>query len=489
MSKNKNFWVIQRHTSNMNLLFSVAKYLINEYGKTIDNTKIKEILIFFQKNHLYNPRNEKVSNITLSAKINQLCYYMMGFKDNNGKQFIFSPLGKMYIDNYSNADTRNKIFLALLFIMQYPHPHSKTLSNVKIFPFRLIFKLLLEPRLNMMLYNYEIFMKIMKVQCINNEEYNKLVDELVCERDTNFNSYIEQELITNQETYVNTMYEWDYYTCKLLMFHDLLLISKIDNKKIELFHKTNKSYTKPTKRIYLKKEIRLNRSYFNYVQNLLNELVYDAKPVLLNDPNSLWNEKVREIYSVIPTTLLNDINKNDKVNTKILEIAKLLIYYADNPNNETAEMFENTIEEAMNLFYDVRAKKRGGPGNTDVECIFTAATNNIHKFNIDAKSTAKKLTLINAGRLKQHMHKTSAEYCIVVTPRYVPAAAFDILGENIVIATSSSISEYIYQGMIYNSRELSFNDLYSIIKSNLGLDISDKIYELSFKTFGNKLNL
>lgn len=71
----------------------------------------------------------------------------------------------------------------------------------------------------------------------------------------------------------------------------------------------------------------------------------------------------------------------------------------------------------------------------------------------------------------------------------MPAAVKDIKNEKIVIITSSSLSEFIYQGIISNSRLLSFKQVYEIIINNYGTDISEKIYNLAFKMYGNQLNL
>lgn len=104
------------------MLITVAKYLLENQGQVIDNTKINSILTKLEKEKLYKSRKEKYSNITLQAKINQLCYYMIGYKDNLGKNFIFSPLGKVYWESFSNNKYRNYTFLSLLFAMQYPYP-------------------------------------------------------------------------------------------------------------------------------------------------------------------------------------------------------------------------------------------------------------------------------------------------------------------------------------------------------------------------------
>lgn len=488
----RTFWIIQRHTSGMELLVTVAKYLLENQGQVIDNIKINSILTKLEKEKLYKSRKETYSNTTLQAKINQLCYYMIGYKDNLGKNFIFSPLGKVYWESFSNDTYRNYTFLSLLFAMQYPHPHSRSLEEFNLFPFRLIFKLFLDKRIDNLLYGYEIFMFIMAEKNVTKDSYEKLIKKIITYRNKD-NNYIDSLIKENQYTYVNPLYEWDYYTKKILEFHSLIEVKKIGNSSVELFHKTNNPITKPTKRLYIKTQYSINPEYKEFATNLLEEWRYDEIPIKLNSPDSLKIENVRLIYSKFPNTLFNILkNENQKLKndfSELLTIPKLINDYSINLNNNKYNEFEKIIEKALNLFNDVNASRISGPGNTDIECLYIDLLDLKHKFNVEAKSTSKKLIQINSGRLKQHIQKTSAEYCIVVTPKYLPAAVKDIKNEKIVIITSSSLSEFIYQGIISNSRLLSFEKVYEIIINNYGTDISEKIYNLSFKIYGNQLNL
>ncbi|MCE8163964.1 MAG: hypothetical protein I3274_07205 [Candidatus Moeniiplasma glomeromycotorum] len=74
----------------------------------------------------------------------------------------------------------------------------------------------------------------------------------------------------------------------------------------------------------------------------------------------------------------------------------------------------------------------------------------------------QQLEKINPGRLKQHITKTSAKYCIVITPQYTKSVIKDIEGEKIVVLTSHSLSKFINQWIISKQTELSFKiKLYS----------------------------
>ena len=273
--------------------------------------------------------------------------------------------------------------------------------------------------------------------------------------------------------------------------HDLISVEKFPLSSVELFHKPREKTIKPTKMLYTKKIISINSNYLDFVKDLLNEWKFDEKPIQLNDPNSLYIENVKLIYSKLPNVLLNYnvVNKENKKDRELFEIPKLIVSHSQNIENGSSKQFEEVIEKAMNLFYDVKAQRISGAGNTDIECLYIISENDKQKFNVDAKSTAKKLIQINPGRLKQHITKTSAKYCIVITPQYSPSAIKDIQGENIVVLTSHSLSEFINQWIISKQRELSFKGIHEIITDNYGLDISQKVYDLTFKTYGSSVNL
>jgi hypothetical protein len=183
------------------------------------------------------------------------------------------------------------------------------------------------------------------------------------------------------------------------------------------------------------------------VKDLLEEWRFDETPIRLDDPNALYIENVKLIYSKLPNVLLDYgvVNKENEKDLKLFDIPKLIVSHSQNIETGSSKQFEEVIEKAMNLFYDVKAKRISGAGNTDIECLYIISENDKQKFNVDAKSTAKKLSWINPGRLKQHIGKTNARYCIVITPQYSPSAIRDIQGEKIFVLTSFSLSEFINQ--------------------------------------------
>src|SRR5947207_8126241 len=158
----------------MRLLVAVAKHLLEKQGSSINKEKIKNMLGDLVKRNIYKPRSVPSHN-NIKRKISLLCYFIIGYWNRNKSSFVFSPLGKLYLDNFyaENPTSRNYVFLSLLFSIQYPHPHSGS-PPCQLFPFRLIFKLLTDSRLGNILYNYEIFMLIIKTKNNIQESYEKL---------------------------------------------------------------------------------------------------------------------------------------------------------------------------------------------------------------------------------------------------------------------------------------------------------------------------
>lgn len=68
---------------------------------------------------------------------------MFGYEDSsNGKKFMFSPLGNLFLKHINDEDKLVKIFISMMFALQFEHPANGTSPEFQLYPFRLIFKLL-----------------------------------------------------------------------------------------------------------------------------------------------------------------------------------------------------------------------------------------------------------------------------------------------------------------------------------------------------------
>lgn len=477
-------WVFKKHTNSIGLLIDVALYL-KQHNSNVSVSDKQQMYIDFSKTNLYNPRESKRESPTdaINHRIDGLRFYMFGYSDkiDGVDKFIFSPLGNLFLSNLSNTNYLTKIFITMLVGIQFPHPGSRTSYALKLYPFRLIFKLLLDKRLHHKLYNYEVYEFLINMQSINEDSYEALVSTLLESRKEPFSSKF-CRLKYKEHEIVKSVYEWQYYVLSLLESINIFNHNKGD-AFVELYHpqKPN-SKSLATKRKANNGYFSLNKDVIDFVKNLISKYSPFDDPLDLSLTNRLSDDIVKEIYSFYPDELLEELGiGKDNIEAEILSLPKYIEAYSLNPNNETAELFEEVLETTFNLFANVEARRISGPGNTDIECLQFDIK---EKFAVEAKSTSKKLVNINAGRLHRHRSLINAQYTIVVTPRYVPSVKYDIKGEAIVIIKANTLSEYIYNYLISNIDELDYTELRDIIINNLGSDISLQLSEITLSKFG-----
>lgn len=210
-------WILYRHISDFDLLCSVATFLksfsqtnISKGDKAKLNQKLREV-------GLYSERNSSMPLDAMSHKINQLSYFMFGYqaKIDGEARFLYSPLGNLFLKHHENKEASHKIFLTMLWAIQFQHPHSGTSAEFQLYPFRLIFKLLSDQRLSYKLFAYEVAYLIVFIQKITTPIYEDLVAKLLDLR-TLSDDELANLLQVDSHAYVNSAYEWDYYVSTLL---------------------------------------------------------------------------------------------------------------------------------------------------------------------------------------------------------------------------------------------------------------------------------
>lgn len=472
-------WILYRHTSDFNLITRVAMEL-KTHSKTLISMKDREELLQrLSDMNFYTPRNPKKPLDAINHRINTLEFFMFGYKAkvNKEKRFLFSPLGNLFIKHVDNRDNIRKIFLTMLWALPFPHTYGGTDSSFTIYPFRLIFKLLSDKRLNYKLYAIEYAWLVAFVKKINSESYDNLVKEILEIRKLN-DAEIEKMFKSRRHVLVNSIYEWDYYYKKL--FEDIGLFTIEPGHTIFKMAQGNSSTTRNVTR----NAVKISSKISSYVNKLLDEYPFDQIPPALNDPERLKKDVIKEIHSFYPAILLEEIGEtSSEVERKLLELPKMIERYSNNNLGKEAYLFEDALVDGFNMFYNVEAEKIGGSGNTDIECLYSIDKSKDMKFAVDAKSTKNKLTSINSGRLTTHREKVGGQYTIVVTSRYVPAVKQDIQKAPIVILLASTLSEFLYNHINSSKRKIDFSEIHEIIMQNLGQDISDKVSDLTIKLF------
>jgi type II restriction enzyme len=469
-------WILYRHTSDFSLLVETAQILKSYSKATITKAEKERLNLRLRELGLYNERNPELPLDAINHKINQLSYYMFGYqtKIDGIDRFLFSPLGNLYLKNIDDKEKAAKIFMAMLWSVQYQHPHSGTDKEFQLYPFRLIYKLLSDRRLDCKLFAFEVSYAVVFMKEVTTNIYENLVAEIL-----ELRQLPDAELATlfqkDRHAYVNSAYEWDYYVSTF--FQNAGVLNKTDGRIIcSLQHGNTNTFRKITRNV-----VSTPATLAEFVVQLENQYSFLAKPLLLNDAERLKIDVVKEVYSFYPEILLAAIGEQDaELFSRYLELPKLIEQYANNPENETAYLFEQVLVDGFNMFYNVEAKGVGGAGHTDIECLYLTKRK---KFAVESKSTANKLSGINVGRLREHREEIGGEYTIVVTPRYVPAAKRDIIGTPNVIVLASTFAEYLYNSIDNNIREIDYADFDNIIADNLGKDISHNISNLTISKF------
>lgn len=468
-SSKKEKWTFMKYVRSFDQIVTYAKK-IRELQSNINGKTLVTIQSEFENIGIYNPRFGKKNRSTLICKIRHLVYFMFGYTERieENLKFIFSPLGNLLLDNYGNKDATSRIFLSMLFSIEFHHPFNKMSDEFQLYPFRILFQLLNDERLDGKLYNDEVFYYVVFIKKINKSIYEELVKDilefrkLTCE---------EKYLLfkKNESVIADSLHLWRY------------TVGTLEDADIFYNHKTNNiSYGnliqgKDTKRTYRYEYVTINENIKNFICTMLDNYPYYEDTVMSN--KSLFkSDKISELYNFYPKELIEELGlENDKKQedlVSILSLTKQIESTSYNTNKNDCYTFEDVLALAMNYFSDVRAEKIGGAGNTDVECIYLEKN---QKFDIEAKSRKYKLDQINAGRLKEHRHRVGSMYTIVVTPDYVPAVKNDIKDENIVIIKSRTFSNLMYQLNVKYGRNIKYGFLNKIIINNLGCDISPKI--------------
>lgn len=474
-------WILYKHTCNYEMIKAVALDVKNRCQSDISETERYRMQERLAALDLYKTRNPQEKPLdSINHRINTLEFWMFGYEDktNNNKKFIFSPLGNLFLKYIADESKLRKIFISMLFAMQFEHPANGTSKEFQLYPFRLIFKLLLDERLEGKLYNNEEEYILPFITKITHESYENLINKILEIRSL---SNIEMAALFKQDehTYVNTVYEWEYYAQTLLS--QVGIINKYNGDLIcKLYHptKTN-SKSNPTPRRATKGYITIAEENKDFIRNMLDKYSCFELPIRLNDPERLTIDCIKEVYNFYPQILLKEIEEDEDL-SNLLELPKLIEKYSLNPENETAYLFEEVLTDGFNLFSNVKAVRRGGAAHTDIECLYLTANK---KFAVESKSTANKLLGINAGRLREQREEIGGEYTVVITPRYVPATKRDIKGAPIVIILASTFAEYLYNNIFHDVRDIDYADFDNIISQNLGTDISEKISNMTLQKF------
>lgn len=481
---NKTKWILYRNFKDYELLKEIAVYVKEKCGNIGSEKSRYQMRDWLASRNLYHTRHPKVRPLdSQHHKIRTLEYYMFGYDVGTygNRKFMFSPLGNLFIHHINEEEKLSKIFAAMLFAMQFHHPCNKVDPSIQLYPMRLLFQLLMDERLNKRLYYAEYAQFIACLKSITPKSYENLIKNILQFRTLSNKDKL--ALLKKDEHYsVNCIYEIQTYTSKLLEEAGVLSITK--GKTFGKLEHPKQPWaneeTPPTSRGVRDGYITIAPKMVDFISKMLNQYSCFDQPIRFDDPEMLTIELVKQVYSFYPSILSEELQENDELERKLLELPSLIDKYSNNPENETAYLFEEVLEEGFNMFYDVEAHRIGGAGHTDVECMYITLKK---KFVVEAKSTSKKLTQVNTQRLKEHRDEVGGVYTILITPRYVPAAKRDIRNTPVVFITAHTFSEYLYNHIYHDVREMTYQDFDNIIIDHLGEDVSELISNMTLNKF------
>lgn len=488
----KDKWTIMMYMRDFDLMTTYAYALRASNNLSSDN--IDDILAKMEADGVYHPRNGG-STFTGTFKSIQIAWYMFGYynkarRKDEEKKLVFSPLGNLLLDNLKDREKVSRIFLTMLYGNGFRQPFSQMDERFNIYGFRLIFKLLREPRLGGILYDDEVFYYAMFVKSISEESYEQLVSDILMSRKkTSAEKYV---IFKQNERVIGlACHEWRYAT-GMLQSAGILKVHQGREVGDLTYGSVDKKTGRPTAvRKYNENYITLCPELVPLVDSLLDSYPYYEKPYPEDEVSKKFNSSiVVEMYSFYPPELLDELGMNtedDKAISAMLQIASNVNYYS---REETAsgEKFEYALTDAFNMFIDVDADRIGGAGNADIECIYYLPNNEHKKFDIEAKSTTRKLAQINSRRLRTHRLKIGSKYTMIVTPNYSIGVLKDIEGENSVIIKSATLANYLYQYILKYGRNISYSMLDKIVELNIGGDITDCVNAYVYDNFGHSAN-
>ena len=465
-------WLFPQHSCDMKQFFETLKLFEDLNGKIKDHHLQQNLLKSLRSKKLYNPYVEVKNNIfdqsTANHKIDEIRFYGGIYETSNHKLHL-STYGELLLKYQENELKRNKIFLSMLFNLQFPHPNKNT-RDINVYPLRILLKYLLDDRLNSFLTNVEIGYILYNIHSFSEDKYEYFLNEILRFR----NLPIQDKLL--ELTSSANWFIINYVNCNYL-FNILSHLGIITCQKRRLGVLKSQRRAKPTN--ISERTYQIKSDYIIFINKLLSLMSpFDNVKEIIG----LKDDWIRDVYNYVNPILYSEIEENDKKYTEFLQIPEMLKKCSI--NSVEWNKFEKFITKTFNLFDDVDAEDISGPGEPDTLAYFELGN---LRFVADAKSTNKKLGQINDGRLKIHRDKYKAKYTIVVTPSYRPSAVLDIKNTNTCIITSYCLADLVSKYIFYyfkHNLSCSYQIFNEIILNNLGTDVSEKIYEVIDNTFG-----
>lgn len=490
-------WTLMKYVKDFDLMTQYA-LVTRECGAFMDVGSLENINKIMMKDATYVPRYGTPSNDTIFFKLCQVAYYMFAYKAGNGEdlKLVFSPLGNLLLDNIEDKEKVSKIFSTMLFNLPFNHPFNKMNASFNLYPFRLIFKLLRDQRLENKLFCDEVFYWVMWTKEIDKDSYESLIKNILSFRrlspDIKYKRF--KENLPTEDALANALHEVIYMFGHLEGANIVTHTDPQRSNYIGALHhggfgrnpipyymdESELSKINRSTRNYRQNYISLNSHMSVFIDKLLASYPYNEKPHELLYLGT--QDYIMHLYNFYPIELREELDlKSQALVTNMFNITNDIKKYSRNQEFGDCYKFENILCTAFNEFSDVSAERIAKAGTTDIECIYLTIN---EKFDLEAKSTGNKLLEVKTSRLDKHRKEIGSKYTIIVTPYFVKGALEDIKNTDNVILTANSLSNFLYQSVIHLGAELSYKPMYEIIQKSLGGDISIAINQYVENTYG-----
>lgn len=511
-SSSKEKWTIMQYLRNFDLMAAFA-YALRSAPNELTAENLLDVMGKLEKDGIYHPTSKKPTKTDMKAEKNlntalfrsaQIAWYMFGYYDKNGargqkKKFVFSPLGNLLLDNIQDKNKASKIFLTMLYSLAFRQQFSMMNHKFNIYPYRLIFKLLLDDRLNGELCSDEAFYLVMFLKTIDKENYEKLVaDILELRKQKPEDKY--KLFKQNEGVIALAIQEWKYF-CGMLRSADIVVwdVPKATIGSLKQGVATKRHAEKPTARAYKMDKISIAPSIYSYLKILVEKYPFDVKPYSEEEQESQFEKDIIfRLYNFYPEELLVELGMPSEKERKMLSMLQkvdIINEYAYNKYQDlTGTGFEFVLRDAFNLFADVEAEKIGGAGKTDIECLYILP-NTKKKFDVEAKSRNKRLSELNPRRLREHREAVKSRYTLVIAPSFASGVKEDIAREPAVLIESNVLSQFLYQYICFQAKSededlvISYKDIEKMALENLGKDMTPALRNYIFETYGHNCSL
>jgi type II restriction enzyme len=461
-------WIIPQHHTQIDRFYEIISLL-----KKVDFNDLKNIrnniITELKDKGRYKGRQTKDLISAGNHNIDEPFFYGLIYKIN--KEVFVSNYGELIYDVWNDNFKKSIVFIYSLFNIQYYHP-AKPRVESEIYPFRLFFKVLRDSRIDNKISVPEMFFLYQIDKISSDEDFEFIIKNILDYRKSGLE--LKDYFVKENDSFVKSAVSAKYFLKILENFDILIQPDSIEENQFVL------SSVRRDPTSINRKHLFLNNSFIKTIDSLLNR--HSIFEQIRN--SELPSELASEIFNYVDDEIYKDLNIEKN---KDYTLADNIYNYSINPNK--CYDFEIKINEAMNLFYDIKSEVVGGSSEPDFVAKYKPFfPDSIESkiFTGDAKSTKNQLQGINPGRLRQHMSKYNSNFTLLITPKYSPAAKKDIHGEKIVILSSLALSE-VARNIIKNDDKPSFSPFYDIIINNLGEDVSDKFYNKMSEIYGISL--